>query len=57
MEGEGGILVHFNNLMAVPEPAMCLTYIQPRALRTQSIHWQERKRSSGGRPCPTVPTR
>lgn len=57
MEGEGGILVHFNNLMAVPEPAMCLTYIQPRALRTQLIHWQERKRSSGGRPCPTVPTR
>lgn len=45
--GRRGILAQFNNSTALWEPEMCLTYIEPRALRAQSIHWQQRGHSVG----------
>lgn len=55
MEGEGGILAQFNNSVALWEPAMCLTYIEPRALRAQSIHWQQRDHRVGEDLPPCLP--
>lgn len=56
MGGEGGTLAQFNNSVVLWEPAMCLTYIEPRALRAQSIHWQQRDHRVGEDLPPCLPT-